>query len=299
MRPFKNKGWEHYDAIQAIMFSTAARGSHIYRPAQASHVVTTTIDEADDMVSETLITPHSNSVANKPAGTHASAAAAAAITSATAASGSGIVESAVSMDIDHVPPPSLSANSAGSKRLHSVMSLNSDEIFQMASTSITTWTPTPSAIDLPIPPMKQQKGLGASGVTRDSQRTKDSKGNARATKSLPEKVLSFKGSQPEPHAQSSRTGRVSQAVAMVGMQSQIGRLTDVFEKAMVTPEDATSGQRSLALTRLQEQDDGLSMNEKVKLISIFQKDISYVQTYLDLVVDEIRQAWLRSILDDV
>jgi hypothetical protein len=30
-----NKGWEHYDKMQAILFSTAARGSHIYRPAQA------------------------------------------------------------------------------------------------------------------------------------------------------------------------------------------------------------------------------------------------------------------------
>jgi hypothetical protein len=39
------------------------------------------------------------------------------------------------------------------------------------------------------------------------------------------------------------------------------------------------------------------MSEKVRLIGIFQKDITFVQTYLDLVDNEIRQAWLRSILD--
>jgi hypothetical protein len=34
MKPFMNKGWEHYDKMQAILFSTAAHGSHIYQPAQ-------------------------------------------------------------------------------------------------------------------------------------------------------------------------------------------------------------------------------------------------------------------------
>jgi hypothetical protein len=80
------------------------------------------------------------------------------------------------------------------------------------------------------------------------------------------------------------------------MQSQIGRLTDVFEKTMATPEDGTAHQRSLALARLQDQDDGLSMDEKVKLVGIFQRDASAIQTYLDLVDDKLRQAWLHSIL---
>lgn len=244
--------------MQAIMFSTAARGSHIYRPAQASQVTATTIN--DDTGSETLITPDS-----VVAGTSETA---------------GIVESASLMDVDHaalplppVPPP-VSTNSG--KRSHSIMSFESDgpQCSQSDSTPITA--PSQASAMLNVVPKKQQKG---SGISRDSQgsRSRDSQGNQRA--------------------QSFRAAKVTPAVAMVAMQSQIGRLTDVFERSMATPEDGTSSQRSLALSRLQERDDGLSMGEKVRLISIFQKDASYVQTYLDLVIDEVRQAWLRSILD--
>jgi hypothetical protein len=85
---------------------------------------------------------------------------------------------------------------------------------------------------------------------------------------------------------------------MVAMQAQIGRLTDIFEKSMTTPADGEASQRSLAITRLQDVDDNLSMSDKVKLIGLFQKDVVIAQTYLDLINDDIRQAWLRSILDE-
>lgn len=82
---------------------------------------------------------------------------------------------------------------------------------------------------------------------------------------------------------------------MVGMQALIGRLTDVFEKSMMTPENGVASQRSLAITCLQDVDDDLSMSDKVKLIGLFQKDAVTAQTYLDLIHDDVCQAWLRSI----
>lgn len=85
---------------------------------------------------------------------------------------------------------------------------------------------------------------------------------------------------------------------MVGMQAQIGRLTDVFEKSMMTPENGVASQCSLAITHLQDVDDDLSMSDKVKLIRLFQKDAVTAQTYLDLIHDNVHQAWLHSILDD-
>ena len=45
-------------------------------------------------------------------------------------------------------------------------------------------------------------------------------------------------------------------------------------------------------------DDALSLSEKVKLIGLFQKDAIAAQTYLDLVHDDVHQAWLCTLLDD-
>jgi hypothetical protein len=171
MKPLKNKGWENYEAMQVIIFSTAARGSHIYRPALASPVVPT-INDADDMRLKTLITPHSVAAA----ATHTSKAT---HTAATASATAGIVESAAPMDVDHPvhpqvlpPPPSVNF----SKRSHSVMSLESDESAIAA----------PSAVHN-IVPKKQQKGLARSGVSQDSQlegtRSRNSQGNPRAQSS--------------------------------------------------------------------------------------------------------------------
>jgi hypothetical protein len=234
--------------MQAIILSTAAHGSHIYCPALASRVVPT-IDDVDDMGSKTLITPQS--IAAVP--THTNKAIAAATANSTA--GIQVVESAAPMDVDHpvhpqVPLPPTSVNF--SKCSHSIMSLESDE------PAIIDPTGSGRSAVLNTAPKKQQKGSGVT-VSQDSQPEGTHSCNSR-------------NSQGNPNAQSSCALNVTPAVAMVAMQSQINRLTDVFEKSMMTPEDGTSGQRSLALTWLQERDDGLSMNEKVRLISIFQKD---------------------------
>ena len=85
---------------------------------------------------------------------------------------------------------------------------------------------------------------------------------------------------------------------MVGMQAQIGRLTDIFEKSMTTPADGKASQHSLAIACLQDMDNNLSMDDMVKLIGFFQKNVVIAQTYLDLMNDNICQAWLCSILDD-
>ena len=85
---------------------------------------------------------------------------------------------------------------------------------------------------------------------------------------------------------------------MVGMQAQIGRLTDVFGKSMTTLADNKASQCSLAITCLQDRDNNLSMDNMVKLIGFFQKNVVIAQTYLDLANDNVHRAWLHSILDD-
>ena len=49
MKLFMNKGWEHYEKMQGILFSTAVRGSHIYRPAQVPLAIICDDDEPTDL----------------------------------------------------------------------------------------------------------------------------------------------------------------------------------------------------------------------------------------------------------
>ena len=85
---------------------------------------------------------------------------------------------------------------------------------------------------------------------------------------------------------------------MVGMQSQISWLTNVFEKSMSTPDDEIAAKRSLTISQIQEFEDDLTVQQKVKMISKFEKDASVAQTYLDLLNGEVCQAWLQAELDD-
>jgi hypothetical protein len=119
MKPFMNKGWEHYNKMQAILFSTAARGSHIYQPAQAPLAIVCDNEEPINL---------------SKASTAATSMAAAISTASNLAVAA--TETLPLMDVDNnsrvpsmtplVPPPSLpSGSSSAGKHTHSVMSLNS------------------------------------------------------------------------------------------------------------------------------------------------------------------------------
>jgi hypothetical protein len=94
----------------------------------------------------------------------------------------------------------------------------------------------------------------------------------------------------------SRLDRVSQVVALNNMQGTINRLTDVFKKSMVPPQEAAVGRRGDALQQLQERDDGFTREEKITLIHIFKKRPDYIDTHLALIKDDIRQGWMWSLL---
>ena len=88
------------------------------------------------------------------------------------------------------------------------------------------------------------------------------------------------------------------ASVMVSMQSQISWITNIFRKSMSTPDDGIAAKCSLAISQIQEFKDGLTVQQKVKMILKFQKDASVAQTYLDLLNGEVHQAWLQAELDD-
>ena len=55
-------------------------------------------------------------------------------------------------------------------------------------------------------------------------------------------------------------------------------------------------QRTQALTLLQERDDNLTIEEKSEMIHHFMSNVAIAEVYLALNNDELRQAWLQSLL---
>ena len=166
-----------------------------------------------------------------------------------------------------VPPPPflLSASGSAGKCTHLVMTLGSQDP-QSAFTGITT----PSTNADPV--LKKQ--AKHSDLSQKSHSSRHESSHAPAS------------------------GKIMWALAMVGMQSQISWLTDIFEKLMSTPDDGIAAKRSLAISQIWEFEDGLTVQQNAKMILKFQKDASVAQTYLDLLNREVCQAWLQAELDD-
>jgi len=89
------------------------------------------------------------------------------------------------------------------------------------------------------------------------------------------------------------------AVAINGLQGSINRLIDIVIKSMTTPEDFATTRRAQAVERVQDVDDGLSTMEKLELIRQFQENESAAGTYLSLINQPLRQAWIRTKLESV
>lgn len=262
------------------MFLTTARGTHIHRPAQAHAPAFNEPNDLDALEEGSMTMVQALGVGELA--DRSGRIAGGSATAKTVAEDTAIGDIAALMDVDKaVPevaittvmttnPTSVSGNSG--KRTHSetAMSQISDE------TSITT----PILSDPP---------------SRSAKKANRGKGASRSQPRTNPPSLSHGSLAP-----SSSSTKISPASAMVGMQAQIGRLTDVFVESMKKPGDNIASIRSQAITRIQDIDDGLSLSDKVKMIGLFQKDAQGIiaQTYLDLVDDEIRRAWLLSTLEE-
>jgi len=287
--------------MQGILFSTAARGSHVFRPTQTPSTVTTTDDAGS--TTHSLVTSTTTAVStaisaaisqytNEERATMGPSAGAAPGPSATAGpstvaaiaqhTAASIVQNAVAqstmtpMDVDNDSLTLLSRPISNSgKRPFSAISTSAADEHSPSLSDLPSITPAaPAEVSNPVP-RKLQKGSHISDPYPLSSCASQT---------------SYHGRQPL------KTGKITQATAMVGMQSQIVRLTDVFEKSMTTPRDTTVSKLSLALQKLQDVDDGLSMADKTKLVRLFQRDPSSAQVYSELVVDDLRQAWIADVL---
>lgn len=90
---------------------------------------------------------------------------------------------------------------------------------------------------------------------------------------------------------------IALASAIIGMQGSINRLIDIFEQSMShLAEDPTVSRLSSAIRLMQEQEDDLTMDQKIAMISCFTRDVNAANTYISLYVPEVRRAWISIML---
>ena len=76
--------------------------------------------------------------------------------------------------------------------------------------------------------------------------------------------------------------------------ANIDRLTDIMVSHLV--EDPATTSRNRAISLLQEQEDGLTTDQKVAMISCFMENVVAADTYILLTAPELRQSWIHMML---
>ncbi|KAG2335519.1 hypothetical protein BDR05DRAFT_954013, partial [Suillus weaverae] len=79
-----------------------------------------------------------------------------------------------------------------------------------------------------------------------------------------------------------KAGKATNAVAMIGMQGALNRLTDTLVMQMVaTNESHITDQRKQAIRIVQDEDSDLSLEEKVALMNIFVRSTAVTSSYVE------------------
>ncbi|KAG1784478.1 uncharacterized protein HD556DRAFT_1532003 [Suillus plorans] len=177
--------------------------------------------------------------------------------------------------------------------------------------NIGTGSPTSGSSDLaPIPPSTRTSSIGkrahsditgmhsqsiiapSSTFTSISQRESSSK---------KPKISSHSVAHINYHSEVNESGgrgiKPTNAVAMIGMQGALNRLTDSLVKQVaVTDESRSTEQRGQAIRMLMEQDDDLSLEDRVSLMNVFLRNAAVTSSYIDATDPTLRRAFVVSII---
>jgi hypothetical protein len=85
------------------------------------------------------------------------------------------------------------------------------------------------------------------------------------------------------------SSKVTSAIALSGVQGSINRLTDAVEKSNAEG----SAKHREVVKHLQRTDDGLTTTEKLDLLSKFEDNEVYADTYIALEDEDLRRAWIN------
>jgi hypothetical protein len=173
------------------------------------------------------------------------------------------------MDVDAIAnyPPH-----AGTKRPHSPVISESDRVSSLA-------VPTASSAS-------EITSITTPLLTSEQPAKKQSRGSRQSAVSGSAKDIVFSA------------GKATPASAVIGMQGSINRLTEIFEKSMMShiAKDPATASRNRAMTLVQEYDDDLTVDKKIALVSYFAKDLVAANTYISLTDHEVQKGWVRAIL---
>ena len=106
------------------------------------------------------------------------------------------------------------------------------------------------------------------------------------------------GKQAQANTTTQLATKITQATAVLGMQGSINRLTDIMERSFLPGESTVDpGVERLkrAVTSV-EDDEGLTVEERAGLISVFTTNPTSIDIYLSLTNPTVRQAWITRVL---
>jgi hypothetical protein len=154
-------------------------------------------------------------------------------------------------------------------------------------------------IDTP-PVQSGQPSISASKRKFLSLSDPDETGSVSSSDPSKKHSKNSKGSKGSKHkipiASQRLAAQISQAASLNNMQGTVNRLADVFEKSMGAPEEGSVIRRDRAMQLVQDVEDGLSVKEKAVLITHFMNNAIAADTYLSLKDNEVRKAWVSSML---
>jgi hypothetical protein len=137
---------------------------------------------------------------------------------------------------------------------------------------------------------------GPSGGKRKySAITEDEPISSTTSLSQPPSSNSMRGTRA---STSKQPTRATHTTVLNNMQGSINQLSDVFKLSLTSPHPSlTLDNQAKAMMLLRTVDDGLSMEDKVRLIKLFEKDGSLVASYLNLENDQpLRKIWIQQSL---
>ncbi|KAG1733472.1 hypothetical protein EDB19DRAFT_1911607 [Suillus lakei] len=266
MRSFRVSGWRHYEKVDNIIpQGSGARGSTGYHPHTApppplSSNSSASMPAAGNNTMGATITTSSVSAAS--AGPPAVAAPTS--TPSRISQGPTSVSGINTLSTSLVSRPS-------SKHSHSDMVDELTTSFPAPSVSIQSEEPITTQT---LPPPSKSGSLKRAKTTSGHAQTQS--GVAKDSKS------------------DIKMSKATTAVAVMGFQSSVDRLTDVISECMVYPEDRVMDQCSRAMQMLQVDDADLPFAERLMMQQVFAMDPAATDIYMQTTDKDMRHAFILS-----
>lgn len=332
MRPFKNQGWLYYDRCKTIMYASKARGGRAFFAGIGSAVTPASSSSSNIAMApvESTITIDHSALAMDPFGnsfgdidnmTNAVAslyAAQSQLKPTFPPFGHGVMG-----DDGEVISVSSSSHASGIKRSHDSMtttstgippssrSLSSQHPPSMQSTGPTSDPSIPSEFNLlpsSSPPKKRSKGskIREDVIAPPSREKKEKLTTAVAVNGMQgtiNRMTDMLANVLDPNALATAFVNAN-ASASASASAPSTSSTSTTSKGPAQPPAAAgssiASSNKRAVFRHLKHDDGLTHDEKARLLNIFTKDPDAVETYLEVLDDDVlRLGYAHELLKDI